>query len=74
MKYKDFTCQHIIAKKDKSIYIFPLIDRDLCICEKCHKKLFTEIIKQDKLEEEMAEEWNEHFKGYPGFKCKLRKK
>lgn len=51
-KEKDFTCQHIKKKQDKSIYIYPLINRDLCICERCEAKLREHIFKQDKIEKE----------------------
>ena len=49
----DFTCNHIKQKKEKSIYIYSLIGRDLCICEKCEKKLREQILEQDKLEKEL---------------------
>jgi hypothetical protein len=51
-KERDFTCQHIKKKQDKSIYIFHLINRDLCICEKCGAKLMKQVIEQDKVEKE----------------------
>jgi hypothetical protein len=52
-KEKDFECQHIKKKQDKSIFIYPLINRDLCICEKCEAKLRKKILEQNKLEEEL---------------------
>ena len=52
-KLKDFTCQHILQKKDKGIYIYELIGRDLCLCERCETKLRAKIFEQDKIEKEM---------------------
>lgn len=46
----DFTCQHVKKKQDKSIYIYHLIKRDLCICEKCEAKLRKQILEQDTIE------------------------
>ena len=51
-KQRDFTCQHINKKQEKSIYIYRLIGRDLCICEKCEAKLRKQIFEQDKVEKE----------------------
>jgi hypothetical protein len=51
-KEKDFTCNHIKKKKDKSIYIYHLINRDLCLCERCGAKLMKQVIEQDKVEKE----------------------
>jgi hypothetical protein len=52
-KEKDFTCKHIDKKQDKSIFIYHLINRDLCLCERCEAKLRKEILEQNKLEEEL---------------------
>ena len=51
-KEKDLECQHVKKKQDKSIYIFHLINRDLCICEKCGAKLMKQVIEQNKIERE----------------------
>jgi len=47
-KEKDFECQHIKKKQDKSIFIYHLINRDLGLCEKLRKQVF----EQDKIEKE----------------------
>lgn len=52
-KLRDFTCQHIIEKKDKSIYTYKLIGRELDICERCEATLRKQIFEQDKIEKEM---------------------
>jgi hypothetical protein len=51
-KEKDFECQHIKKKQDKSIFIYHLINRDLCLCERCEAKLRKQIFEQDKIEKE----------------------
>ena len=52
-KLRDFTCEHILQKKDKGIYTYKLIGRDLDICECCEAKLRKQIFEQDKIEKEM---------------------
>ena len=49
-KYRDFTCQHVQKKQDKSIYIYHLIGRDLCICERCGAKLMKQVVDQHAIE------------------------
>lgn len=55
-KEKDFECQHVKKKQDKSIFIYHLINRDLCICEKCEAKLKKQVFEQDKIEREAKQE------------------
>lgn len=55
-KEKDFECQHVKKKRDKSIFIYHLINRDLCICEKCEAKLRKQVFEQDKIEREAKQE------------------
>lgn len=63
-KEKDFECQHVKKKQDKSIYIFHLINRDLCICEKCGAKLMKQVIEQDKIEKEARTLFEEKSNGF----------
>lgn len=51
-KEKDFECKHIKKKQDKSIFIYHLINRDLCLCERCEAKLRKQVFEQDKIEKD----------------------
>ena len=54
-KEKDLECQHVKKKQDKSIFIYHLINRDLCICERCEARLRKQVFQQDKDEKEVQD-------------------
>lgn len=51
----DFICLHILKdkEKNKSIYIYKLIGKDLVICKDCEKRLRKQILEQNKLEKKL---------------------
>lgn len=60
-KEKDFECQHIKKKQDKSIYVYKLINRNIYLCEKCEAKLRSQVFNQDKTEKECADAFAQAF-------------
>jgi len=50
---KNMKCNHF-NNKLPSVYIYPLIGAELCLCPKCEKKLRQRILEQDKIEKECS--------------------